>query len=106
MGFPSSATDYVETRLDLNELFIRHPSATSMFEDGDTRYFVDASVQPGQGQEMCFELFGEQQLGKIMGGCIVTPDGEVIEGDLMNEVIILGKVVLKTIQVFDGRPTI
>lgn len=33
-GFPSPAQDYVEKRLDLNELMIQHPSAT---------YFVKAS---------------------------------------------------------------
>lgn len=33
-GFPSPAQDYVEQRIDLNELMIRHPSAT---------YFVRAS---------------------------------------------------------------
>ncbi|MBJ3816523.1 translesion error-prone DNA polymerase V autoproteolytic subunit [Shimwellia pseudoproteus] len=33
-GFPSPAQDYVEKRIDLNELMIRHPSAT---------YFVRAS---------------------------------------------------------------
>lgn len=33
-GFPSPAADYVEQRIDLNELLIQHPSAT---------YFVKAS---------------------------------------------------------------
>lgn len=33
-GFPSPAADYVEQRIDLNELLIQHPSA---------RYFVKAS---------------------------------------------------------------
>lgn len=33
-GFPSPAQDYVERRIDLNELMIQHPSAT---------YFVKAS---------------------------------------------------------------
>lgn len=33
-GFPSPAADYVEQRIDLNELLIHHPSAT---------YFVKAS---------------------------------------------------------------
>lgn len=27
-GFPSPAQDYVETRIDLNELLVQHPSAT------------------------------------------------------------------------------
>lgn len=34
-GFPSPAQDYVEQRIDLNELLVNHPSAT---------YFVKAAV--------------------------------------------------------------
>ena len=33
-GFPSPAQDYVEQRIDLNELLVNHPSAT---------YFVKAA---------------------------------------------------------------
>lgn len=33
-GFPSPAQDYVEKRIDLNELLVQHPSAT---------YFVKAA---------------------------------------------------------------
>ncbi len=34
MGFPSPAMDYVEVRINLNTLFIDHPSATSLVEQG------------------------------------------------------------------------
>lgn len=34
-GFPSPAQDYVEQRIDLNELLVNHPSAT---------YFVKAII--------------------------------------------------------------
>lgn len=59
-GFPSPATDYIESTLDLNELCIQHPAATyfvrvqgdSMvgagIEDGDI-LVVDRSLQAGQG---------------------------------------------------------
>ncbi|WP_350657326.1 hypothetical protein [Psychrobacter sp. S1-30-MNA-CIBAN-0213] len=32
-GFPSSATDYVQNRIDLNTLLIRHPASTYLVED-------------------------------------------------------------------------
>jgi DNA polymerase V len=59
-GFPSPAADYVEQRIDLNELLIHHPSATyfvkasgdSMIEagisDGDL-LVVDSSVPRSMG---------------------------------------------------------
>ena len=37
-GFPSPAADYVEQRIDLNELLVSHPSST---------YFVKAGISDG-----------------------------------------------------------
>ena len=59
-GFPSPAEDYVETRLDLNELLVVHKDATYFFRvrgdsmkgsrifDGDL-LVVDRSVSPAHG---------------------------------------------------------
>ena len=34
-GFPSPAADYVEQRIDLNELLVSHPSSSRTAEHGD-----------------------------------------------------------------------
>ncbi len=45
-GFPSPAQDYVEQRLDLNELMVSHPSATYFVKaTGDS--MTDAGIDPG-----------------------------------------------------------
>ncbi|MGE9549867.1 translesion error-prone DNA polymerase V autoproteolytic subunit [Erwinia amylovora] len=45
-GFPSPAQDYVEERLDLNKLMIRHPSATYFVKvSGDS--MVEAGIGDG-----------------------------------------------------------
>lgn len=45
-GFPSPATDYCESRLDLNELCVQHPAATYFVRaQGDS--MVDAGIFPG-----------------------------------------------------------
>ncbi len=45
-GFPSPAEDYVEGTLDLNEYFIRHPSATYILRvAGDS--MIDAGIYEG-----------------------------------------------------------
>ena len=45
-GFPSPATDYCESRLDLNELCIKHPAATYFVRaQGDS--MVEAGIYPG-----------------------------------------------------------
>lgn len=69
-GFPSPAQDYVEQRIDLNELMIQHPSATyfvrasgdSMIEggisDGDL-LIVDSSKTAGHGDIVIASVEGE-----------------------------------------------
>lgn len=45
-GFPSPAQDYVEQRIDLNELLVRHPSATYFVKAaGDS--MIDAGIGDG-----------------------------------------------------------
>lgn len=45
-GFPSPAQDYVEQRIDLNELLIQHPSATYFVRAaGDS--MIDAGIDDG-----------------------------------------------------------
>ena len=69
-GFPSPAADYVEQRIDLNDLLVRHPSATyfvkaagdSMIEagisDGDL-LVVDSSRTPEHGDIVIAAVDGE-----------------------------------------------
>lgn len=45
MGFPSPATDYMEERINLNELLIPHPLATFFFRcEGDS--MINAFIPP------------------------------------------------------------
>ena len=45
-GFPSPATDYCESRLDLNDLCVKHPAATYFVRvQGDS--MIDAGIFPG-----------------------------------------------------------
>jgi len=44
-GFPSPANDYLEERIDLNKVFIKHPLSTFIIEcEGDS--MVDAFIPP------------------------------------------------------------
>lgn len=75
-GFPSPAQDYVEKRIDLNELCIRHPSATyfvrvsgdSMIEggigDGDM-LVVDSSLKAAHGSIVVAAVDGEFTVKKL-----------------------------------------
>lgn len=107
MGFPSPASDYVETRLDLNVLLISHPSSTLIINDVDRLVIVDRSLRAGQGDTVAFELFGEGQLGKLSGRALITEDGEAIEGEALDEVTIIGRVTHIALEITqEHRPTI
>ena len=69
-GFPSPAQDYVEQRIDLNELMIQHPSATYFVKSsGDS--MVDAGI--GEGDLLVVDSSRRAVHGSIV---IAAVDGE------------------------------
>ncbi len=75
-GFPSPANDYIECRLDLNDLMIKHPAATvfvrvcgdSMLEAGilDRDYLVvDRAVEPYSGAIVVAAIAGELTVKRL-----------------------------------------
>ncbi|WLS77196.1 hypothetical protein Q3V30_11910 [Erwinia pyri] len=68
---------------------------------------LDEHNFPRSGDILCYEIFGETGLGKLMGGSLITPDGEAIEGSSLDDVIYLGKVTFVIACVHDeSRPII
>ncbi|HCR6415516.1 TPA: translesion error-prone DNA polymerase V autoproteolytic subunit [Shigella flexneri] len=75
-GFPSPAADYVEQRIDLNQLLIQHPSATyfvkasgdSMIDggisDGDL-LIVDSTITASHGDIVIAAVDGEFTVKKL-----------------------------------------
>ena len=75
-GFPSPAADYVEQRIDLNQLLIQHPSATyfvkasgdSMIDggisDGDL-LIVDSAITSSHGDIVIAAVDGEFTVKKL-----------------------------------------
>lgn len=78
-GFPSPADDYIDKRLDLNELLIRNPPATFFVKvagdsmkdaginDGDT-LIVDRSIEPINGKIVIAAVDGELTVKRLMKG--------------------------------------
>ncbi|HIG79671.1 MAG TPA: translesion error-prone DNA polymerase V autoproteolytic subunit [Cycloclasticus sp.] len=87
-GFPSPADDYVEKRLDLNELLINKPASTffvraegeSMLGAGihpDDVLVVDRSVHPGVGKIVVCALDGELTVKRLRskeGKLVLAPE--------------------------------
>lgn len=69
-GFPSPAQDYVEQRIDLNELLVQHPSATYFVKaSGDS--MIDAGI--GEGDLLVVDSSRKAEHGDIV---IAAVDGE------------------------------
>ena len=109
-GFPSPADDYIDKRLDLNELLIRHPSATFFVKvsgdsmknagihSGDT-LIVDRAETPGKESIIIAALDGEltvKRLIKKSGNFYLVPENPKydpikITGDM--EFLVWGVVI-------------
>ncbi|WP_288476611.1 phage repressor protein [uncultured Pantoea sp.] len=107
MGFPSPAQDFVESRLDLNKLFAPHPHNMIRIETPTGFALVDRSLTPAPGDTVAFQHDDYPQLGKIFRSGIITQDGETIDGEGLEGVIVLGKVTISVVSVYEPcRPTL
>ncbi|EOZ3692916.1 hypothetical protein ACQLNC_003314 [Klebsiella michiganensis] len=89
MGFPSPATDYIESTLTVNSLC--NITANSRVIATDRGYVVlDLSLKVTQGSVVLIRCAGELQFAKLMGSSFITIDGESIEGEALDDVEVLG----------------
>lgn len=107
MGFPSPANDYVEGRIDLNKILMPHPAHMLMIETPVGFAIVDRTVQAQTGDRVAFQLGDYSQLGKLFSTGIITSDGETIDGEGMEGILVLGKVTAEVVSVHEpSRPII
>ena len=107
MGFVSPAQDYMESRLDLNQLFVIHPTATLLIESDDGFVLVDRALPVKIGDKVAYNFLGEAAIGRFMYQAIITEEGEAIEGESLEDVTIVGKVTYEVLCMHeDRRPTI
>ncbi|MFV9668265.1 phage repressor protein [Pantoea sp. KXB25] len=107
MGFPSPAQDFVDSRLDLNQMFAPHPDNMIRIETPTGFALVDRSLTPAPGDTVAFQHDDYPQLGKLFRSGIITQDGETIDGEGLEGVIVLGKVTAEILAVYEhSRPII
>jgi DNA polymerase V len=98
-GFPSPAEDYVEERIDLNEIFIKHPLSTFIVEcSGDSmigafippkaKLIVDRALTPKNGDIVLAVINGEftvKFLKKNDFKCFLVPANKKYQDIKMEE---------------------
>ncbi|HAU4359320.1 hypothetical protein [Klebsiella oxytoca] len=104
MGFPSPATDYVESTLTVSSLC--NIGANSRVISTDSGFAVlDLSLKAKQGSIVLIRHAGFMEFAKILGRAFITMEGEAIEGEALDDVEVIG-VVTYTIHdaSHDDRP--
>lgn len=91
MGFPSPAADYIESTLTVNSLC--NITANSRVISTNRGYVVlDLSLKVKQGRILLIRSAGELQFVKLMGRTLITVEGELIEGEVLDDVTVIGVV--------------
>lgn len=90
MGFVSPAGDYVERRLNPEDMLT---TDQSLILETSTGYAVIEPVSKlKQGMVLILLCDGHTQFAKLQGRSLITEDGEAIEGEAAEEVEVLGRV--------------
>lgn len=107
MGFPSPASDYIERRIDLNDVLMPHRNNMILIETPDGFVLANKSLKPASGDKVAFQKGEFPQLGRLFSIGLITSDGETIDGEGMEGIIVLGKVTAEIVSVHEPtRPII
>ena len=91
MGFPSPASDYIETRLT-PERICGVGIDTRILETSSGFAVIEPVTRLAQGQVLLILSGGRTQFARVMGRALITDDGEAIEGEAAEELEVLGRV--------------
>ncbi len=91
MGFPSPATDYIETRLT-PESICGIGMDSRILETSSGFAVIEPCTRLVQNQVLLILSGGRTQFARVMGRALITNDGEAIEGEAAEEVEVLGRV--------------
>nr|WP_270017947.1 hypothetical protein [Klebsiella pneumoniae] len=91
MGFPSPANDYVEQRLTVSRL-CHFGANCRVIETSAGHAVVDVSRRARQGDHVLISCSGNVRLAIVRGRSLITTEGEAIEGEALDDVVVEGVV--------------
>ncbi len=91
MGFPSPATDYVETRLT-PESICGVGMDSRILETSSGFAVIEPCTRLVQNQVLLILSGGRTQFARVIGMALIFDDGEAIEGPAAEEVEVMGRV--------------
>lgn len=91
MGFPSPATDYEEDRLTLNKI-CEVDLNCRLIETDSGWAVINTSLKPEADGVVLATYDGRNHFVRLIGGALITEDGEAIEGEALDDVVVHGVV--------------
>lgn len=64
-----------------------------VIETSSGHVVIDTVAALENGCTAWIHLYGQTQFAKLMGGALITDDGEAVEGEALEDVIVIGRVV-------------
>lgn len=102
MGFPSPAADYTEMTLIVNSICGVGPN-TIVAETSDGFAVIDKALPAEPDSVLLANFDGRAHFVKRMGRSLITKDGEAIEGEALDEVVVIGVVTYFINRVSEDR---
>lgn len=91
MGFPSPAADYVSATLTADSI-CGLTSNSLVIQTSEGVAVVDSGLVVRQGDVLLASLDGRSYFGKILGQAFITHDGDAVEGEVLNDLQVIGVV--------------
>lgn len=98
MGFPSPTSDYIERRIDLNNVLMPHRNNMILIETPDGFVLADKSLKPVPGDKVAFQIGEFPQLGRLFSTGTIPSHCETIDGEGMEGIIVMGKVAAEIVR--------
>ncbi|WP_449546742.1 hypothetical protein [Lelliottia amnigena] len=89
MGFPSPATDYAEDRLTLDKICGVDMNCR-LIETDLGWALINVSLKPEPNEVVLITYDGQNHFVRLMGKALILEDGEAMEGDALDDVIVHG----------------
>lgn len=107
MGFPSPAADYAEQTLSITSI-CGYDSNCRTIETSSGYAIINVARKAKIGDTVLISFCGKLDFASVQGTALITPDGEAIEGDALDDVTVLGVVtyLLNSVTDTDDRPVI
>lgn len=107
MGFPSPAADYAEQTLTITSL-CGYDDNCRTIETSSGHAIINVAIKPEMGDTVLISFCGSLDFAKLHEKALITRDGEAIEGDVLDDVTVMGVVthLLNRVKDADDRPVI